>query len=77
MLEKLMCIISFTIEASLQQIINTKMHTKIACSSRVVVKYFIRKTFQFYKGYFINFTILKSLKIKLFCKILESFATLV
>ena len=44
----------------LLQIINTKMHTKNA-SSRVIVQYFIRKILQFYKGYFINLTILKAL----------------
>ena len=64
-------------EVSLLQIINTKMHTKTACFSRVVVHYFKRKTLQFYKGYFFNFTILKALKVKKFCKILENFAILV
>ena len=49
MLDKLMCIISFTIEVSLLQIINTKTHTKIACSSKVVVQYLSRKILQFYK----------------------------
>ena len=59
-----MCIISFTMEVSLLQIINTKMRTKTVFSSRVVVQYFNRKIFQFYKEYFINFTILKALNIK-------------
>ena len=53
---------SFTMEVFLLQIIKTKMHTKTACSSWVVFKYFIRKILQF-EEYFINFTILKALKI--------------
>ena len=48
---------------SLPQIINTKKHTKSACSSRVVVQYVNRKILQFYKGYFINFYQMKALEI--------------
>ena len=53
---------SFTMEVFLLQIINTKMHTKIACSSRVVAQYLYREILQSYKGYFINLSILKALK---------------
>ena len=63
-----MCInLSFTEEISLPQIIDSKMHTKTACSSRVVVQYasfFVL----FFKKYFFNFYQMKALEIKLFCK---------
>ena len=34
---------NFTTEVSFPQIINTKMHTKTACSSRVIFQYVNRK----------------------------------
>ena len=65
MLDKLLCIFySFTIEVSLQQIINTKKLTKTACLSRVVVQYDNRKILQFYKGHFISLYRMKALEIK-------------
>ena len=48
MLDKLMCIITVSLRKSSLQIINTKMHTKTACLSNVVVQYFDRKILQFY-----------------------------
>ena len=49
------------------------MHTKTACLSRVVVHYFNRKFFQFYKRYFIKFYHMKLLEIEKFCKFLGMF----
>ena len=57
MLDKLMCLChSFTMKMSLLQIIITKKLTKTAFSNGVIVQSVNRKTLQFYKGYFINFT---------------------
>ena len=70
--DKILCIYyNFTMETPLPQIINTKNHTKIACSSRVPVQYSFRKTFQFYEGYFTYFYQIKSLENEYFCKFLE------
>ena len=46
-------------EVSLSHILNTRMHTKTACSSREVVQYVNRKFLQFYKGYIINLNQMK------------------
>ena len=55
-------------EVSLSHILNTRMHTKTACSSREVVQYVNRKFLQFYYGYFINFYRMKHWKLSIiFC----------
>ena len=51
-------------EVSLPQVINTKKHTKTACSSRVSVQYNNKKTFQLYKGYFTYFYKIKTFENK-------------
>ena len=53
-------------EVSLLQIINTKMLTKSACSSRVLIQYVNRKILQFYNGFLSIFTIWRLWKTKNF-----------
>ena len=64
--DKLLCTyhsVSFNMEVSLLQIINTKKLTKIACLSRVVVRYVNRKNLQFYKEHFINLYQMKAVTV--------------
>ena len=49
------------------------MHTKTACSSRVVVQYVNRKILQFYKESFINLNQMKALETKKIRKIQGKF----
>ena len=60
-------------EVSLPQIIYTKMHTKTACSSRVIVLHVNRKILQFFKRYFFKFYQIKALEFKYFCKFIGKF----
>ena len=48
-------------KVSLPQIINTKKHTKTACSSSVSDQYIKKNILQFYKEYFTNFYHMKAL----------------